>query len=62
MGFATLRALGYRAYQARRAVQAFRAHDERGVRALAAKWGDDSSYFSEARARIAETEQLLASA
>jgi monovalent cation:proton antiporter-2 (CPA2) family protein len=61
MGFAALRALGYRAFQARRAVQAFRAHDERGVRALAAKWGDESSYFSEARARIAETEQLLAS-
>jgi monovalent cation:proton antiporter-2 (CPA2) family protein len=61
MGFATLRALGHRAFQAHRAVQAFRAHDERGVRALAAKWGDDSSYFSEARARIAETEQLLAS-
>ena len=60
MGFATLRALGYRAFQAHRAVQAFRAHDEQGVRALAGKWGDDSSYFSAARARIAETEQLIA--
>ena len=60
MGFATLRALGYRAFQARRAVQAFRAHDEQGVRVLAGKWGDDTSYMSEARARIAETEQLLA--
>jgi monovalent cation:proton antiporter-2 (CPA2) family protein len=61
MGFATLRALGHRAFQARRAVQAFRAHDEQGVRVLAGKWGDDTSYVSEARARIAETEQLLAS-
>ena len=60
MGFATLRALGQRAFQARRAVQAFRAHDEEGVRVLAGKWGDDTSYMSEARARIAETEQLLA--
>jgi monovalent cation:proton antiporter-2 (CPA2) family protein len=60
MGFATLRALGHRAFQAHRAVQAFRAHDEQGVRVLASKWGDDTSYMSEARARIAETEQLLA--
>ena len=60
MGFATLRALGHRAFQARRAVQAFRAYDEEGVRVLADKWGDDTSYISEARARIAETEQLLA--
>jgi monovalent cation:proton antiporter-2 (CPA2) family protein len=60
MGFATLRALGHRAFQAKRAVQAFRAHDEEGVRVLADKWGDDTSYMSAARARIAETEQLLA--
>ncbi len=60
MGFATLRALGHRAFQARRAVQAFRAHDEQGVRVLADKWGDDLSYVSESRARIAETEQLIA--
>ncbi|BCS33649.1 potassium transporter [Luteitalea sp. TBR-22] len=61
MGYATLRALGHRAFQARRAVQAFRDHDEQGVRALADKWGDDRSYFSAARARIAESAQLLAS-
>jgi len=41
-------------------VQAFRAHDEQGVRVLADKWGDDLSYVSESRARIAETEQLIA--
>jgi monovalent cation:proton antiporter-2 (CPA2) family protein len=60
MGYAALRALGHRSFHARRAVQAFRAHDDHGVRALATHWGDDASYFSAARARIAETEQLLA--
>ena len=60
MGFATLRALGYRAFQARRAVQAFRAHDEQGVRVLAGSSGDEASYVRAARARIAETEQLIA--
>jgi monovalent cation:proton antiporter-2 (CPA2) family protein len=59
MGYATLRALGHRAFHARRAVQAFRAHDEQGVRDLAGHWGDDASYLSAARARIAETESLL---
>jgi voltage-gated potassium channel Kch len=61
MGYAALRALGHRSFHARRAVQAFRAHDEQGVRDLAGHWGDDASYFSAARARIAETEHLLAS-
>jgi voltage-gated potassium channel Kch len=61
MGYAALRALGHRAFQARRAVQAFREHDEQGVRALADKWGDEGSYLSAARARIAESALLLAS-
>jgi glutathione-regulated potassium-efflux system ancillary protein KefC len=61
-GTAALRALGYRAYQAERAGQAFRHHDEASLRGLEALWGKDQKvYFAAARNALEQTERLMKS-
>ncbi len=59
LGVEALRLLGFRAYQAHRAAQTFRRHDERAVRELAAMRHDRTLYLSEARQRIEDLEELL---
>jgi monovalent cation:proton antiporter-2 (CPA2) family protein len=59
MSESALRALGFRAYQARRAVLRFRHFDEATARELATHARDDERYLATARARIADAEKLL---
>ena len=60
-GVEALRLLGRRAYQAFRAAQKFRLHDEEAVRELAKMRHDDKLYFHTARQRIGDLESLLLS-
>lgn len=60
-GVEALRLLGRRAYQAFRAAQKFRLHDEEAVRELAKMRHDDKLYFHTARQRIDDLESLLLS-
>jgi len=59
MGVDTLRMLGFRAYQARRAAEKFRCHDEDSVRELATMRHDRGLYINRARQRIRDLEELL---
>lgn len=52
-------AYGFRAYQARRAAQKFRRHDEQSVRELAGLRGDRKGYIGRAREMIRDLERLL---
>ena len=61
LGVDVLRELGMRAHQAHRAAQAFKQHDEAGVRELAQFWENDDVYFSEARQRMEAFEKMFAS-
>lgn len=60
-GVEALRLLGRRAYQAVRAAQKFRLHDEAAVRELSEMRHDDKLYFHTARQRIGDLESLLLS-
>jgi glutathione-regulated potassium-efflux system ancillary protein KefC len=61
LGTDALRALGFRAYEARRAANSFRAHDEAAVRDLAKDWGtDDDTYYRAARRRIQAVDEMMA--
>ncbi|NVO32289.1 monovalent cation:proton antiporter-2 (CPA2) family protein [Hymenobacter lapidiphilus] len=59
LGVDALRLLGVRAYHAQRAARTFLRHDELALRELAAVRKDRKTYFSTARQRIQELEQLL---
>ena len=61
MGVDALRLLGHRAYHAERSARLFRRHDEQALTELAAVRHDRRQYFSTARRRIRELEQLLRS-
>jgi voltage-gated potassium channel Kch len=61
MAVDALRALGQRAYHARRAAKTFRRHDEESVHELARMRHDRKAYISTARQRIQDLEQLLLS-
>jgi voltage-gated potassium channel Kch len=58
MGADALHLLGFRAYQARRAAEAFKKHNEVSVRELAPHWGK-KNYFEMLRAKIVESETLI---
>ena len=58
-GVEALRLLGRRAYQAFRAAQKFRLHDEAAVRELAEMRHDRKLYIHTARQRIGDLETLL---
>jgi monovalent cation:proton antiporter-2 (CPA2) family protein len=60
LGTDVLRALGYRAHRAVRAVQTFRCYDEASVREMAPYFaGDESTYVSVARQHLKNLEALL---
>lgn len=59
-GEAALKALGFRAHQAKRLARAFRQQDEGAIEKLVALWGkDEKLYFAAAREALAESERLL---
>jgi monovalent cation:proton antiporter-2 (CPA2) family protein len=60
IGVDALRALGHPAYDAHRRGRAFRRHDERMLRELAAHRGDRATYIREANRRREEMERVLA--
>ena len=59
MGFQALRILGMRGLQAHRSMLAFKEHNEKAFRELARHSGDEKTYLSAMRAKIAEAEDLL---
>lgn len=59
MGEDALRLLGVRAYQAHRAAQKFRRHDDVTMRMLTINRGDRAWYINTARSRIEDLEALL---
>ncbi len=59
MGETALRRLGFRAFQAQRAVRTFRHHDEDAMQELAKRFGDEKAYLSFVREKIEESEALL---
>ncbi|AQG78425.1 monovalent cation:proton antiporter-2 (CPA2) family protein [Spirosoma montaniterrae] len=61
MGVDAMRLLGTRAYHAERSARLFRRHDEAALAELAAVRTDRKQYFSTARRRIRELEQLISS-
>jgi len=56
-----LRTLGFRSFQARRAAQTFRFHDEESIEELRHLRHDRKTYISHARQKIEDLEQLLLS-
>lgn len=61
VGVDAMRLLGHRAYQAERSARFFRRYDEQALTELAAVRHDRREYFSTARRRIRELEQLIGS-
>lgn len=59
MGEDALRLLGFRAYQAHRAAQKFRRHDDISLRLLTINREDRTWYINTARSRIEDLEELL---
>lgn len=59
VGRETLCRLGHRAHPVLRAARRFRRHDEEALVDLAETWGDEKAYFSAARERIANLENLM---
>jgi monovalent cation:H+ antiporter-2, CPA2 family len=59
MGVDTLRALGFRAYQAHRSAQKFRRHDGDALEALIRVRHDEEQYLSVARQQIQALEATL---
>ena len=60
-GVDAMRLLGLRAYHAERSARLFRKHDEEALTELAAVRHDQKQYFSTARRRIRDLEQLISS-
>ncbi|RIV24061.1 potassium transporter [Fibrisoma montanum] len=60
-GVDAMRLLGLRAYHAERSARLFRKHDEEALSELASVRHDQKQYFSTARRRIRELEQLISS-
>ena len=58
-GIDALRDLGFRAHQVHRLGQRFLRHDDEAMVELAKSWGDETAYFSAARERIANLEQIM---
>ena len=58
-GTDALRLCGFRAYQAQRAAQTFRRHDEVALRELAHVRNDRTAYINRARERIRDLEETL---
>lgn len=61
MGVDAMTLLGHRAYQSQRAARLFLKHDERNMVELATLRHDRKQYFSSARQRIRDLEELLSS-
>lgn len=59
MGIDALRLLGIRAFHAHRSAQTFRRHDEDSVRELSLMRHEKQAYFSTARQRIQDIEDIL---
>lgn len=59
MGFAALRELGFRGFQAKRSVLAFQRHNEAALHELARHQDDDETYWKMLRSKIDEAEGLL---
>jgi voltage-gated potassium channel Kch len=59
MAVDALRMMGLRSYHAHRASKTFRKHDEDSVRELALMRHDQKAYFSTARQRIRDLEQII---
>jgi CPA2 family monovalent cation:H+ antiporter-2 len=59
MGTDALRLLGFRAYQAHRAGQRFRRHDEESLRELTAARQDGTRYISATRQRVEDLERMF---
>lgn len=59
MGVDALRLLGHRSYQAHRAMNIFRNHDNRALKQLAALRGDRKQYINHARDKISELEKFI---
>jgi len=59
LGVDVLRLLGEHPYEAHRAAQLFRRHDERALRELAPLRQDQSTFFSASKQSIRDLEQLL---
>ncbi len=60
-GIDVLRSLGFRSFQAHRAMKTFRYHDEESIEELRHLRHDRVTYISQARQRIEDLEQLLLS-
>ncbi|GAB3491421.1 monovalent cation:proton antiporter-2 (CPA2) family protein [Spirosoma knui] len=60
-GVDAMRLLGFRAYHAERSARLFRRHDEEALVELSAVRHNQKQYFSTARRRIHELEQLISS-
>jgi monovalent cation:H+ antiporter-2, CPA2 family len=61
MGTDAMHELGFRAYHSQRAAQTFLRHDSRAAHELAEAYRERTEYFSRARQKIEELEQLLLS-
>ena len=59
LGREALRSLGFRAYQAQRAAELFRHHDELNVRSLGEVLDDESAFINRARQHAVDLEQVL---
>jgi len=59
LSVAALRILGVRAYEAQRAVKAFRVYDEQTVRELAQYSEDESQLIAQARERLRSMDELF---
>ena len=59
LGSDVLRMLGHRSYEAHRAAQSFRRHDEDAMSRLAGIRRDMPAYINQARTEIAQQEALL---
>ncbi len=59
MGIDVLRMMGLRGFHAHRSARLFRKHDEQSVRELASMRHDQKAYFTVARQRIKDLEQIL---
>jgi CPA2 family monovalent cation:H+ antiporter-2/glutathione-regulated potassium-efflux system protein KefB len=61
MGVDALRLLGFRKYQAQRAANMFRKHDEKALKHLASIRGDRQKYIDLTREKISELEEFIIS-
>jgi monovalent cation:H+ antiporter-2, CPA2 family len=59
MGFDALKLLGRRSYQAHRAMNIFRKHDDKALKHLAAVRDDRKMYINQAREKIMELEKFI---